>query len=70
MDVYILVVQDRDALNKHIDCEMKCRGSCSGGGGREKECVILGIVATSFIRTLTILDVDERLPWVYIPKCG
>jgi len=45
MDIYTLVVKDYDALNKHIDCEMKCRGSYSGSRGREKECVTFGIVA-------------------------
>jgi len=46
MDVYTLVVEDCDALNKHIDCEMKCRSSCSRDKSREKEYVISGIVAT------------------------
>ena len=35
-----MVVDDYDALNKHMDCEMKHRGSCSGGRGREKKCLI------------------------------
>lgn len=33
-DVQTLVVKDRDALDKHMDCEMKCRGLCSEGRGR------------------------------------
>jgi len=48
MNVYTLVVEDHDALNKHIDCKMKPKGSCSGGRGREKECVTPGIIATPF----------------------
>jgi hypothetical protein len=31
--------EDYDALNKHMDCKMKLRGSCSRGRDREKECV-------------------------------
>jgi len=30
-DVYTLTTKDHDALNKHIDCKMKHRGSCSEG---------------------------------------
>jgi len=38
-DFYTLALEDRDALNKHMVCKMKRRGSCSGGRDREKECV-------------------------------
>jgi hypothetical protein len=38
-DFYTLALQDRDALNKHMVCKMKRRGSCTGGRDREKECV-------------------------------
>ena len=37
-DFYTLAPEDRDALNKHMDCKMKSRGLCSGGRDREKEC--------------------------------
>jgi hypothetical protein len=46
-DVYTLALQDRDSLNKHTDCKMKRRGSCSGGRDREKKCVTLVIATTS-----------------------
>lgn len=45
-DVYTLAPEDRDALNKHLDCEMKRRGSCSGGRDREKE-YVTPIIATT-----------------------
>jgi hypothetical protein len=45
-DVCTLVVDDCDALNKHMDCEMKRRGSCSGGRGREKKCATPIIAST------------------------
>jgi hypothetical protein len=38
-DFYTLALKDRDALNKDMVCKMKCKGSCSGGRDREKECV-------------------------------
>ena len=38
-DFYTLALEDRDALNKHMVCKMKRRGSCSGARDREKECV-------------------------------
>jgi len=38
-DFYTLALEDRDALNKHMVCKMKRRGSWSGGRDREKECV-------------------------------
>ena len=39
MSTYTLVVKDCDVIDKHMDCEMKCRGSCtSGGRGNENEC--------------------------------
>jgi len=46
MSTHWLSIKDCNAFNKHIDCEMKRRGSCSGGRGREKECITLRIVAT------------------------
>ena len=45
-DVYTLAIKDCDVLKIHIDCEMKCRGSCIGGRDREKECATPMIVAT------------------------
>ena len=33
-------------LNKHMDCEMKRRGSCSGGRDREKE-YVTPVIATT-----------------------
>jgi len=48
-DVYRLVVEDRDALNKHIDCKMK-------HSGREKEYVTLVIVATPSKRWRLLKD--------------
>ena len=44
-NVFTLVVEDSDALDKHMDCKMKCGGSCSGG--REKEYATFVIVATT-----------------------
>jgi len=38
-DFYTLALEDRDALNKHMFCKVKHRGSCSGTRDREKECV-------------------------------
>ena len=38
-DFYTLALEDRDALNKHMVCKMKRRGSCSGARDKEKECV-------------------------------
>jgi len=35
-DFYTLALEDRDALNKHMVCKMKRRGSCSGARDREK----------------------------------
>ncbi len=34
-----MALEDHDALNKHMVCKMKRRGSCSGARDREKECV-------------------------------
>jgi hypothetical protein len=41
-----LALKDCDALNKHMDCKMKRKRSCSGGRDREKECVTLVIATT------------------------
>jgi hypothetical protein len=38
-DFYTLAQEDHDALNKHMVCKIKRRGSCSGGRDRKKECV-------------------------------
>ena len=38
-DVCALASEYRNALNKHLDCEMKRRGSYSGGRDRENEYV-------------------------------
>ena len=38
-DFYTLALEDRDALNKHMNCKMKRRCSCTGGRDRKKECV-------------------------------
>ena len=35
-DFYTLALVNRDALNKHMVCKTKRRGSCSGARDREK----------------------------------
>jgi len=46
----ILVVEDCDALDKHVDCVMKCSNSCSTIRSKEEECAKFVIVATLFKR--------------------
>jgi hypothetical protein len=50
-DVYTLVVKGCDVIDKHMDCEMNRRGSCtSGGRGREKKCAT-SVIATTPSKT-------------------
>lgn len=40
-DVYTMVVEDCDVFDKHMNCEMKRRGSCSGVEIRRKNVLYL-----------------------------
>jgi len=49
-DVYTLAIEDHNAFDKHINYEMKCKGSCNGGRSRKTECTTSEIATVPFKR--------------------
>ena len=70
-DIDIFDVEDCDALDKHMNWEMKCRGSSNGDGGRKKEYATPLIAVTHFKRLRpskgTLVFVNMTLTSIWTP---